>query len=98
MKKTFLVSLTLFLLSGCTGNFPTWKELNETWINNNEVQLGIDPYVLESGVLASGVQYEIYHNGYGAIPKPGYDPGTEMPNSYVIVNYTGWLVDGTKFD
>ena len=98
MKKITLLFFTLIALCGCNQNFQTWKDLNESWFNDNELTLGDGPYILESGVLPSGVQYEIYHNGYGAVPKPGLDPSTEQPSSYVVVNYTGWLVDGTKFD
>jgi FKBP-type peptidyl-prolyl cis-trans isomerase FklB len=38
---------------------------------------------------ASGLQYEVIEKGVG--PKPG-------PSSTVSVNYTGTLIDGTKFD
>jgi FKBP-type peptidyl-prolyl cis-trans isomerase len=38
---------------------------------------------------ASGLQYEDVVVGQGATPKPGQT---------VVVHYTGWLLDGTKFD
>jgi peptidylprolyl isomerase len=38
---------------------------------------------------ASGLQYEDVVVGQGAAPKPGQT---------VVVHYTGWLLDGTKFD
>jgi bifunctional DNA-binding transcriptional regulator/antitoxin component of YhaV-PrlF toxin-antitoxin module len=38
---------------------------------------------------ASGLQYEDVVVGQGATPKPG---------QLVVVHYTGWLMDGTKFD
>jgi FKBP-type peptidyl-prolyl cis-trans isomerase len=47
--------------------------------------------------LPSGVLIEKYHTGYGAIPKPSVDPVTQV-SSVVVVKYTGWLVDGTRFD
>jgi FKBP-type peptidyl-prolyl cis-trans isomerase len=40
-------------------------------------------------MTASGLQYEVIEQGSG--PKPG-------PDSRVRVNYTGTLIDGTKFD
>jgi peptidylprolyl isomerase len=38
---------------------------------------------------ASGLEYEDVVVGTGATPKPGQT---------VVVHYTGWLLDGTKFD
>jgi bifunctional DNA-binding transcriptional regulator/antitoxin component of YhaV-PrlF toxin-antitoxin module len=38
---------------------------------------------------ASGLQYEDVVVGQGPTPKPGQT---------VVVHYTGWLMDGTKFD
>lgn len=38
---------------------------------------------------ASGLQYEDVVVGQGATPKPGQT---------VVVHYTGWLMNGTKFD
>ena len=98
MKKLIPLLLILLITAGCKEDFSTWRDLNESWFKGNEAKLGDSPYVLNSGVLPGGVQYEIYHQGYGAIPKPGLDPSTEQPSSYVVVKYEGWLVDGTLFD
>ena len=38
---------------------------------------------------ASGLQYEVVTEGTGASPKTGQT---------AVVHYTGWLMDGTKFD
>ncbi len=40
-------------------------------------------------VTSTGVRYEILREGTGPTPKRG---------DSVMVNYTGWLEDGTKFD
>ena len=49
------------------------------------------PCSAASGLVktASGLQYEDVVVGQGATPKPGQT---------VVVHYTGWLMDGTKFD
>jgi len=39
--------------------------------------------------LPSGLQYEVLTVGNGAVAKTG---------DTVVVHYTGWLLDGTKFD
>jgi FKBP-type peptidyl-prolyl cis-trans isomerase len=44
------------------------------------------PHVVE---LPDGVRYEIVKPGRGPFPKPG---------QIVLVDYTGWLVNGTVFD
>ena len=40
-------------------------------------------------ITASGLKYEEIKEGTGQCPKPG---------DMVVVHYTGWLTDGTKFD
>ncbi len=98
MNRIFLILfLPLLLLTGCDERFTTWKEYNEVWLENQKAKLGSDPEVIEVMMLESGVLVEVYHNGYGAIPKPSVDPVTES-SSAVRVRYKGWLVDGTLFD
>ena len=43
----------------------------------------------EITVKESGLKYVDIEEGLGAIPQPGQT---------VVVHYTGWLADGTKFD
>lgn len=85
------------MLVSCDERFVSWKEYNEDWIVEQKDKLGVDTNVVEVEILPSGVLIEKYHTGYGAIPKPSVDPvvGT---SSLVKVKYTGWLVDGTRFD
>ena len=47
--------------------------------------------VAEGGITVkeSGLKYVDIEEGLGAIPQPGQT---------VVVHYTGWLADGTKFD
>lgn len=99
MKKMwcFLFAVVLFL-PGCE-EFSTWKELNEEWIAEKRNTLGTgDDEIIEKKILPSGVLVEVYHNGYGAIPKPSVDPDSGKPNSQVVVTYKGWLIDGTEFN
>jgi FKBP-type peptidyl-prolyl cis-trans isomerase FklB len=73
-----------------------WKERNEIWLQNNKTELlekyGLDKFQNtfnsgDCGVTASGVQYEIFHRGFGQIPKRASD---------VSLKSTGWLIDGTR--
>lgn len=99
MKKIFYLSfVALLLLTSCDERFMTWKEHNEVWLEERKTLLGKeDSEVIETRVLDSGVLIEIYHTGYGPVPKPSVDPSTSS-SSLVKVNYKGWLIDGTEFD
>ncbi|MGM9805968.1 MAG: FKBP-type peptidyl-prolyl cis-trans isomerase [Candidatus Aphodosoma sp.] len=95
---TFLLSFLLLAMDGCKEGFGTWKQLNERWIEEKRSTLGTgDPDIKETRILPSGVMIEVFHNGFGPIPKPTVDPSTEM-SSTVVVTYRGYLVDGTKFN
>lgn len=104
MKKIFYFALLAIVTVSCSSDFQTWKELNEDWLLQKESKLGLndagekDAYILDSGVLTDGVQYEIFHVGYGATPKPSVNPSNRKPNSQVKVKYTGWTVDGVQFE
>jgi FKBP-type peptidyl-prolyl cis-trans isomerase len=97
MKKILFLFLVVLVFVGCDERFMSWKEYNEEWLVAQRDKLGTDTNVVETQILPSGVLIEKYHTGYGAIPKPSIDPVTQV-SSGVIVKYTGWLVDGTRFD
>ncbi len=97
MKKILFLFLVVLMLFGCDERFMSWKDYNEEWLVAQRDKLGVDTNVVEVEILPSGVLIEKYHTGYGAIPKPSIDPVTGV-SSGVRVKYTGWLVDGTRFD
>ena len=97
MKKILFLFFALVMLVSCDERFVSWKEYNEDWIVEQKDKLGVDTNVVEVEILPSGVLIEKYHTGYGAIPKPSVDPVVGA-SSLVKVKYTGWLVDGTRFD
>lgn len=94
-----ILTLTLALLfCGCNEGFRTWRELNDDWIAQKQNTLGTtDPDIKRTQILPSGVMIEVYHDGFGPIPKPSVDPVTDLSSS-ITVNYRGYLVDGTKFN
>ena len=104
MKKLLYILPLLMLVVSCESKFQTWRELNEDYMNSVPVRLGKtddmqpNPYVLRTGELTDGVLYEVYHDGYGATPKVGYNTATGSANSAVFVKYQGWTVDGQQFD
>lgn len=77
---------SLLILFGCEKDFSVWKDANDTWLEDNKARLGVDEQVIEHGVTTSGLQYEIYHRGYGPVPKRA---------SSVVVSYGVDLFDGT---
>lgn len=97
MKKILFLLLVVLAFTSCDERFMSWKEYNEEWLVAQRDKLGNDTNVIETQILPSGVLIEKYHTGYGAIPKPSVDPVTQV-SSVVVVKYTGWLVDGTRFD
>lgn len=86
MKKWIYLVLVLVLAS-CEADFQTWKDLNTNWLVQNKAQ---HTTANDLKILPSGVQYQIFHNGPGRIPKP--------TNSEVLVTYTAKLIDGTVCD
>ena len=97
MRKILFLSIIVLLFTSCDEKFMSWKEYNETWILEQRNKLGADSNVVETEILPSGILIEKYHTGYGAVPKPSVDPVLGV-SSGVKVRYTGWLVDGTRFD
>ncbi len=97
MKKILFLLFVTFMLVGCDERFMTWKEYNEEWIIAQKDKLGLDTNVVDVEILPSGILIEKYHTGYGAIPKPSVDPFFGV-SSVIKVKYSGWLVDGTRFD
>lgn len=84
MKKCIYLLLVL-VLSACQTDFELWKDLNSDWLEKNKTEIPTDSLIVSN----TGLQYVVYHNGYGAIPKT---------DSYVKVTYTGQLIDGTVVD
>ena len=64
-----------------------WPDPAETVDSNSDFALGLS--TAEVITTASGLQYQDDVVGDGAEATPG---------SVVVVHYTGWLTDGTKFD
>ncbi|MDD3405598.1 MAG: hypothetical protein EOM76_03080 [Sphingobacteriia bacterium] len=71
-------------LTSCDKDFSTWKNLNTNWLEDNQ-----QSNHTTLNVTGTGLQYEVFHTGYGAVPKLG---------SLVCVTYTGWMVDKTIID
>ncbi|MDO4190425.1 MAG: FKBP-type peptidyl-prolyl cis-trans isomerase [Bacteroidales bacterium] len=90
MKKyiipILICCLTTLALVSCDSQFDNWRQLNETWIKNHESQLGQDADIVSYGITHTGLQYEVFHYGYGKVPKS---------TSKIKVNYKLWLYDGT---
>lgn len=84
MKRFFFIILVAVALCSCDKDFTTWKNLNSTWLEENKQNN--DTTLQTTG---SGLQYEVFHTGYGAVPKYG---------STVKVTYKGWMIDGSVVD
>lgn len=87
MKRTALVTFTLFLLaiiySSCQEDvYMDWKLQNDRWYATHKSDSGFV-------TTGSGLCYKVIHQGYHR--KPG-------ANSEVIATYKGRLVDGSTFD
>lgn len=94
-----IISLVIIAGSSCKSDFSAWKILNEDFMSSNKRVLQEKYQNLffeekndtlqtgESGVTTSGVQYEIYHKGFGAIAKR---------SSYVYLKIEIRLIDGKR--
>ncbi|MDR0830214.1 MAG: FKBP-type peptidyl-prolyl cis-trans isomerase [Prevotellaceae bacterium] len=89
MKKTLIIFSVALMFCACQKDFSLWREKNEEWLKDKVSYINNLPDSIESGVSASGLQYEIFHRGFGEVPKS---------TSYVTVKYTGWLIDSTQFE
>lgn len=86
-RKTFVILFALLALCGCSKNdFKVWKDLNTAKIESIKADSADYYRTLQSGTLYRVVD-SVYHTGY-----------TPKLESYVCVTYTGWLIDGTKFE
>ena len=78
-----LLTITVSLFNSCKEDeFGDWKILNEQWMENHKNDEGFIQ-------TESGLSYKIIHAGDIRFPNV---------SSYVEVNYTGRLIDGTIFD
>jgi FKBP-type peptidyl-prolyl cis-trans isomerase len=62
--------------------YADWKILNEKWLETHKN----DPGFVQT---ESGLCYKVIHQGIMRRPSP---------NSWIVANYTGKLIDGTEFD
>lgn len=85
--KKWIYLVLVLVLASCEADFQTWKDLNTNWLVQNKANYANTDSLK---VMPSGLQYKVFHDGYGAIPKP--------TNSRVQVTYTAKLVDGTVCD
>jgi len=93
MKKTKIIQLLLLIttvaltFSSCTDDdYADWKILNEKWMENKVEILKRDSGYIET---ESGLLYKVIHQGTMRRPNS---------SSWVVVDYSGTLIDGTEFD
>lgn len=78
-----LLTATVSLFNSCKEDeFGDWKILNEQWLENHKNDKSFTQ-------TESGISYKIIHAGFHRFPNT---------TSFVEVNYTGRLIDGTVFD
>lgn len=78
-------------------HFRRWRQYNDAWYADyRDNKLGSDTGVVRTEVLPSGILIEVYHDGFGAIPKRTKDP-VRGSASDILVSMDGYLVDGTNF-
>ncbi len=81
-KILFITAVVVGLISCQEDEFTDWGALNTQWLEQHRT---------DDGFLKteSGIYYKIIHEG--ELRNPNSD-------SYVDIDYTGWLIDGTEFD
>ena len=97
MKKSLLAVTVTLLLFGCGSTASTQPELPEPpkELKEEVIRKEVKKEIIKEedeamkATTQSGLQYEIFQEGDGNIAKRG---------DTVSVHYTGWLLDGTKFD
>ena len=92
-KPLLILLLSVLTFVSCKDDFHIWKEANEQWLADNKPIIDslenapIKDGYQRAGITPSGIQYIVYHNGFGATAKR---------NSQVILSYENYLIDGTK--
>lgn len=92
-RNTFLIAILVAItLTSCKDDFHVWKEMNEQWLEDNRQKIDsmatatVKDGYQRAGITPSGIQFIVYHEGFGATPKR---------NSQVVLNYTNYLIDST---
>ena len=97
MRKAILTILALMFLSSCTPTNQTEESPPPSQPATEAAKPAAEPAAEPKATppaakeitTPSGLMYQDLVVGKGPVPKPG---------SRVMVDYTGWLTDGTKFD
>ncbi len=79
---TFITAILLLFTSCKDDKYIDWKILNEKWLETHKN----DPGFFET---ESGLCYKVVHQGAMRRPNAG---------SWVVVKYSGKLIEGTEFD
>jgi FKBP-type peptidyl-prolyl cis-trans isomerase len=83
LKYIFILLTTILIFSSCNENeFVDWKNLNNKWLEEHADDEGFSK-------TESGIYYKVIHQSTYHRPNLG---------SVIIAEYTGKLIDGTKFD
>lgn len=83
----YLLSCVVISLSLCAcqqDKYDDWKTMNRLWLEHNKTQPGVI-------TTPTGLQYKVVYKGTTEDRKPN-------PDSYVIVDYKGYLIDGECFE